>query len=170
MIALYTETLQQYIDNGGNIHEELFNKIPDLIVPINDEEVEHITMLNLFLTEYKLREIGAETEQLFEHYLMQKLNEIMVEYNQKIVTYQDNINKLMDRTVSLQRDKQDKNYLNPVTTDNAKLQDYIEHNETYTQSYGWFKSNPELLKQSMELKNIYMTALKSFDNLFMGVY
>lgn len=181
MISNYTETLNEFIAQGGNIHKEKFDLLPTFTVGNQT-----YNLYDLFITRYGLREIGAETEELFSEYLSIKLDEINLRYSNKITMYIEQFNKLMDRTIELTREvngsfennQKDENYVNPVTTNNAKLQDFVtgERNgtntatETYTQAYSWFKSNPELLKSALEIENIFYTALEDFNSLFMLVY
>lgn len=181
MISQYTETLNEFITQGGNVHKEKFDILPTFTV---GDTV--YNMYDLFITRYGLREIGAETDELFSQYLSIKLDEINIKYTNKINLYIQNFDKLMSRTVELERQAnttynnkgKDENYLNPITTNNAKLQDFTtgenngenELTENYTQAYGYFKSNPEIMKQALEIENMFYKALDEFNILFMGVY
>lgn len=182
MLAQYTETLSEYIDNGGELFEEKFALFP--VIEIGDTE---FNIKDLFIERYDLREIGAETEQLFAHYLNETLSDIIIEYVPKIEMFVANFNKLMDRKVTLSKSLtrqtgelgDNKYYLNPVNADSTgKLQNFDTYGSNVTEgvtetndvAYSWFKTNPEILKQVMELKNIYITALDSFEKLFLGVF
>lgn len=198
MINLYTITLREFVEHGGNTHRDKFDNIPQFIW-------ENITYnaYDLFLTKYSLREIGAETEELFSEYLSIKLDEVIIKYSQKITLFMDNFNNLMKRSIKMQRKITDENthtingeytknasnseYANPITTDNnPKLQDLSKYVDTdtqhktdtinsekiedYEQAYSFFKSNGELLEQAMKIKNIYYEMIDEFGELFMGVY
>lgn len=181
MISNYTETLNEFITQGGNVHKDKFDVLPTFTVGSTT-----YNLYDLFITRYGLREIGAETEELFSEYLSIKLDEINIKYTNKLNLYVSNFDNLMKRTVELTRqanntysnNRQDENYLNPIVTNNAKLQDLIkgsgtgenELNETYSQAYGYFKSNPEILKQALEIESVYYSMLDEFNILFMGVY
>lgn len=181
MISNYTETLNEFITQGGNVHKDKFDLLPTFTVGNQT-----YNMYDLFITRYGLREIGAETEELFSEYLSIKLDEINIKYTNKINLYVDNFNNLMKRSVELERHAnttygkqiQDEDYLNPITTNNAKLQNFTKEinsgadklDENYQQVYSYFKSNPEIMKQAMEIENIYYKALDEFNILFMGVY
>lgn len=182
MISHYTETLEEYIAQGGDLHKAKFDLLPTFSVGSTS-----LNMYDLFITRYKLREIGAETEELFSHYLDIKLDEIMLRYVDKINLYISNFNDLMSRKVKLQQDDtttygkatQNEDYLNPITNGTgAKLQDFTKqvnqgsdnYHSVKEQAFGYFKSNPEILKAALEIENIYYTALEEFNILFMEVY
>lgn len=79
----------------------------------------------------------------------------------------------------------DSDYLNPANSNASILQGKtatdIQNDSTQKQTgdtsvtgsreqaYSWFKSNPQVLNEIMELKNIYLQALRHFDKLFMYV-
>lgn len=181
MISNYTETLDEFIAQGGNVHRDKFDLLPTFTVGNTT-----YNLYDLFITRYKLREIGAETEELFSEYLSIKLDEINIKYSNKINLYIANFDKLMSRTVELERqanntysnNEKDEGYLNPLVSNNPQLQDVTKQDrsgensleEKYTQAYGYFKSNPEILRQAMEIENVYYRALDEFNVLFMGVY
>lgn len=153
MISLYTETLQQYIDNGGNMHLEKFAQIPPFVF----DSVSY-NAYDLFWRKYKFREIGAETEEMFDEYLGIKLDEVIIKYAEKIKLYIENFKKAFDRYSTLQRDisstknmdrnyskggtvsldgtvnsdGNEKSYVNPIVTDNAKVQDYTTSEQNNT--------------------------------------
>lgn len=181
MISLYTETLNDYIAQGGNVHKGLFDLLPTFTVGNQT-----YNMYDLFITRYGLREIGAETEQLFEHYLMIKLHYVNINYSNKINSYIKAFDNLLSRVVELTRSvtgtdtgsSTDLDYVNPLVTQNGKIQDTTQRNtsvdtvrtETRSQAHSYFKTNPELLEQVLKIENIYYKALDEFEDLFMLVY
>lgn len=153
-MANYTETLQEYIDNGKNLHRELFDMFPKFTL-----NSLNLDMYNLFIKKYDVREIGAETEQLFEHYLVETLNEMLIKYVPKISLYLENFSQLMARSIQVDRTKtltknengtnqksssqsgsvssskdtsnDNKDYLNPISSaENLKLQSSKKNDET----------------------------------------
>ena len=74
--ALYTETLQDYLDNrGGDFPtsiKNLLNQIPNFVFKDTDLNIDiDYSFIDLFREKYDIREICAESEELFEHFLME---------------------------------------------------------------------------------------------------
>lgn len=154
MIAVYTETLEEYITQGGNLHKEKFDLLPTFTV---GDTVYNV--YDLFIQRYKLREIGLETAELFDHYLNMKLDEVNVRYANKVKMYIKAFDNLLDRKLDVRRDIMKKydgindvqNYLNPISTQSAYLQDKQSNSANTTEHiaednqkiYGYFKSNPK---------------------------
>ena len=90
MLANFTETLEDLLTNKGygtgNQDQSLtdiislMNKFPSFII----DENTNLNMLNLFIEKYDIREIGAETEELFLHFWKEKTNELIVKYKPKL--------------------------------------------------------------------------------------
>lgn len=59
-------------------------------------------MKELFMDKYDIREIGAETEELFMHYWKEKTNSLLIEYTPKIQMWLDNFKDLFKFTVTLE--------------------------------------------------------------------
>lgn len=128
MISLYTETLQELLKNKhyGEVSEDtsltevltLMRKFPNFKFGENLD----ISMLDLFLQKYDIREIGAETEELFLHYWRDTTNELLIKYLPKIEMWLDNFNSLFEFKVELELEDKENNstgsqntyYLNPV--------------------------------------------------------
>lgn len=209
MIALYTEVFKDYLEKhdveGHFFHDTIkpkFDKFPNYTLGDLD-----FSFYNMFIEKYDLYEIGCETEQLFEHYLNEKLNELIVEFIPKINTYIANFETLLSRKVRLDfennlvetpegkeifnRETKNDNYLNPiyplidgeqenVLSNNDKSQSIDERtfdNRKTTsaatgyreQAYSYFKTNPDMLNEVMELKNIYNEAINKFERCFMVI-
>lgn len=210
MKALYTETFSDFLERNedSEVWQAIIQKFAKF--PAFNLQALNFDMYSLFRHKYDIREIGAETESLFTHFIEEKLNESLIEYAPKINLYVSNFTKLMDRKLTLTESHTDErvldrtvadteagdetksNYLNPIaqavgtgsdktiTRENVLRDNSNNRDEdsTYTvnfegtkeQAYILFKSNPELLEKALEIKNIYLEALNSFDTCFMGIY
>lgn len=108
MESLYTETLEDLLENLGYGTE---NENPflssclekmDLFPRFTFGENISISMKELFLEKYDIREIGAETEQLFLHFWNERTNELLIEYVPKIDMWLKHFNDLFKFTVKLE--------------------------------------------------------------------
>lgn len=195
MISLYTETLETLLKNKGyggasqdaSLTEvlELMSKFPTFVFGENIE----LSMVDLFLQKYDIREIGAETEELFLHHWREKTNELLMKYAPKMQKWLDNFDDLFKFTVKLERDittnssTNDKNtyYLNPVNanTTNLKVQD-VDDNQTQVaiSTHGerdvlqsvWGKTRADIMEKILNLKDIFNDCLSEFETIFMGVF
>ena len=193
MPSNYTETLNELLKNKhyGEVSEdaslssvlEVMRKFPNFVF---DED--ELSMLDLFIDKYDIKEIGAETEELFLHFWKERANELYINYAPKIKMWLDNFNDLFKFTVALNyeedttsdRDGKNTYYLNPVSvsTETLKVQD-VEKNENSNSRHTertrdvlqsvWGKTRAQLLEQIFDLKNLYMDCLNEFSTLFMGV-
>lgn len=188
--ALYTETLQELLENKGygtgsqdSALTEILNlmaKFPNFIFGENI----NLSMKNLFIDKYDIREIGSETEELFLHFWKETCNELLIKYVPKIQMWLDNFNDLFKFTVELKTTNNLTNsndnlyYLNPVSTTgtNLKVQDKNTSTETrkgtvtrdVLQSV-WGKTRADIMEKIMEIKDIYNDCINEFETLFMGV-
>ena len=194
MISLYTETLEDLLENQGYGTDnqsqsltdilEVMDKFPTFVFGENIE----VSMLNLFLDKYDIREIGAETEQMFMHFWKERANELLIEYVPKIQMWLDHFNDLFKFTVTLEVEESIEDsynsantyYLNPVsvTGTNLKVQDKGINdgtgNRTRTMSRDvlqsvWGKTRAQLLSQILELQSVYNYCVRDFATIFMGV-
>ena len=194
MESLYTETLEELLENNGygtdnqsqSLTEclELLEKFPNFTF---GEELE-LSMKELFLDKYDIREIGAETEQLFMHYWRERTQQLLIDYVPKIQMWLDHFNDLFKFTVKLEyqegigyrNSRQNSYYLNPVNTNVEDLKaqgvDTSGDNGTRNRNYSkdvlqsvWGKTRAQLLSQIFELKSLYSECLHEFESLFMGV-
>lgn len=216
MTALYTETLETLLENKGfgtasqdaSLTEilELMGKFPKFVF---GEDIE-INFTTLFIQKFDIREIGAETEELFLHFWREKTNELLIKYVPKITMWLENFENLFKFTVRLSTEEnqnyssgtQDTVYLNPVTANTGVSKTVVvdEQNKTTTTTFTggnlktedvatrdnngqrkrtldrdvlqsvWGKTRPIILKQIMELEDIYNSAIKEYNVIFMGVY
>lgn len=142
MFALFTETLQQFLDNrGGDFSASvnaLFKQIPDFEYQRTDGTNIKFSFKEMFVHDNRYKEIGAETEELFEYYLETRLDEVVVEYVPKIDIFLKQFGqKLLDRTADVKRTEtvtgsldrkrntdgtnKDTSYVNPITKQSEKL-------------------------------------------------
>lgn len=106
-ISLYTETLSELLENKGYGKEnqnpsltevlQLFDKFPNFVFGENID----LNFTKMFIDMYDIREIGAETEELFLHYLREKTYQMIIKYVPQIQMWLDNFNDLFKFTVSL---------------------------------------------------------------------
>lgn len=200
MISIYTETLEDLLENQGYGTDEqsqslteiinLMQKFPNFYFELPDDEVIDLPMLTLFIDKYDIREIGAETEQMFMHFWREKTNELLVKYAPKMQKWLDNFNDLFKFTVQLSRNERieraggNKNtyYLNPVTnapTSRLKVQDVDESNNNSAEVVSstrdvlqsvWGKTRATLMNEILNLKDIFNDCLSEFETIFLGVF
>ena len=189
----YTETFEELLVNQGYGTEnqsqsltEIINimqKFPDFVF-----EDTTISMLELFIDKYDVREIGSETEQLFMHYWRERAQKLFIDYSPKIKMWLDHFDELFKFTVKLEFregtriDNTVSNtfYLNPINsnTENLKPQnvDSAVTGGNKSRNYSkdvlqsvWGKTRAQLLEQIFDIKNLYTDCLEEFESLFMGV-
>ena len=215
MESLYTETLEELLENKGYgtasqdaaLTEilNLMGKFPAFVFGDNLS----INFIDLFIQKFDIREIGAETEELFMHFWREKTNELLIKYVPKITMWLNNFTELFKFTVSLRTEenqnysngRQDTYYLNPVTASTGITKTVVvdEENNTTTTTFSggnlktedvsstdnsgqrkrvldrdvlqsvWGKTRPIILKQIMELEDIYNSTIKEYNTIFMGV-
>lgn len=194
-MANFTETFSEFLlDNQDsevwqNIIQK-FSLFPSFKV-VRDNEEYSFNMYDNFVEEYADREIGAETEQKFCFQVNRQLNKSLIEFAPKIKSYLDSWDKLLLRKETLNATESNEyndnsngdalDYINPIngTTNklSGKTSSTTSGNGTYesTKQYEVIysltgKSNITLIKDLMELKNIYLSCLESFKDLFMVIY
>ena len=194
MISNFTETLEDLLENQGYGTEEQSQSLTEIIETMNlfpnfvfGENIE-LSMLDLFLEKYDIREIGAETEQLFMHFWKERANELLIEYAPKIQMWLDHFNDLFKFTVKLEisesvgyrNDRGNTYYLNPVSSisTDLKVQEKSDINDNGIKNRTmnrdvlqsvWGKTRAQLLSQILELQSVYNYCIKDFATIFMGV-
>lgn len=197
MISLYTETLGQLLENqhygeedqSSSLTEilELMAKIPNF--NFDDEETLDLNFTTLFMEKYDIREIGAETEELFMHHWRETTNEILIKYVSKINMWIEHFNELFLFKVTLNSRDENRHtdkttntyYLNPINKSitDLKVQDVDENNNNGSTTLikerdvlqsVWGKTRPHILAQILDLKDIYLDCLEEFESIFMGVF
>ena len=195
MLALYTETLEDLLKNKhyGEVSQDtslteilnLMNKFPNFVF----SDTINFSMLDLFIKKYDIREIGAETEEMFLHFWREKTNDLLMKYAPKMQKWLDNFDDLFKFTVKLELDTRENSsnnnqntyYLNPVnsTSTNLKVQDVDKseggnsrgvHTERDVLQSVWGKTRADIMEKILNLKDIFNDCLSEFDVIFMGVF
>ena len=163
MQAQVTKYYYQWLDDGGTV-PPLLTKFPTFNFGNTT-----LNMSDLFYARNKYKEIGAETDELFEENFRNVVNEALILYYDKIENQINNMQKLMERTVKENVERNNELYLNPINTNEPQLDSYTKDHGYNEKVYGFFKSNPEIMKSINELEIMYMSALIYMDKIFMGV-
>ena len=190
MLANFTETLEDLLTNKGygtgNQDQSLtdiislMNKFPSFKIDNNT----NLSMLDMFIEKYDIREIGSETEELFLHFWKEKTNELIVKYKPKLDMWLAHFNDLFKFTVQLvatenmSNNNQNTYYLNPVSkqTENLKISDVdkteYSRERTITRDVlqtVWGKTRADILNKILEVKDVFNDCLAEFETIFMGV-
>ena len=134
MKALYTETFGDFLERNesSEIWQAIVTKFAKF--PTFNLQLLNFSMYDLFKEKYDVREIGAETESLFVHFVNDKLNEVLVQYAPKINLYLENFSKLLDRKITLANNSTDTRVMDRTinTTDTGDItHDDNENKSTY---------------------------------------
>lgn len=197
----FTETFEEFLNNKGE--NWLAKKLADIpSFKFKDEKLNidyELLFSNLIKNKYLLREIGSETEEMFEYYFDRKIDEIKIKYVPKVSMWINNFNELFKFTVRLNLERNyssgdintyylnPANKLNPIKTVNQDGSVTYSGNlktenvdDTLTQGHStldrdvlqtvWGKTRANILEQIFELKDIYYDMIESFNNVFMGLY
>lgn len=107
MKALYTETLEDFLERNedSEVWQAIIQKFAKF--PIFNLQSLNFDFYTLFVDKYEIREIGAETESLFVHFIKDTLNETLIAYAPKINLYLTNFNNLLDRKIELANSYED---------------------------------------------------------------
>ena len=111
MNTLFTERFSEYLNRNGytdsygtfvpSVPEDcrkLFEHFPSIKI----DETLTINLYDMFIQDNEMKEIGAETEQMFTYYLRKTLDEALIIYVPKITLFIANYNNdLMARKVKL---------------------------------------------------------------------
>ena len=188
---MFTETLAEFLETRETSAEwqalvTLFNKFPSFNLNIDDTSEEavadNINFYDLFKLEYAEREIGQEYENVFYQELKRELTKALIEYKPKIDEYLKQFTDLMNPLVSLEEkitsegNSQNFVYLHPINATAEKLSNSDKTNSdgsstrNYQQQMTYNDTKTKIIKEFLELKNIYLSALEFFDNCFMQIY
>ena len=195
MLALYTETLETLLKNKNYGEESqdssltevlgLMDKFPTFVF---GEEIS-LDITTLFLQKYDIREIGAETEELFLHFWREKTNELLMKYAPKMQKWLENFDDLFKFTVQLKKkqtrvgEDNSKNtyFLNPVNVnpENLKVQDVDTNNSDFDHTIEetrdvlqsvWGKTRADIMEKILNLKDIFNDCLSEYEVIFMGIF
>lgn len=192
---MFTETLIDFLKDNENKSEwqeviAKFNSIPSFVVETNTENIT-FDMYVMFKQEYGNREIGQEDEEKFFYEVNRQIQKTIVEFNPKIKVYMSKWASLLSRKESLSSSESNEysnqsegnalDYINPINATSQKLSGKTASNsndggsssktKTYDMIYSLTgKSNVDLMNDLLNLRNIYLSALESFKDLFMLVY
>lgn len=179
-----TITLDAYLAQGYTIPDNI-----DKFLTLDLAGTEY-NIRDLFVKRNLYKEIGSETEELFKHNLDVLIDESLSLYNPQLKLLQDNFNSLMSRKVtelssgsasgSGNVDDTSLSYLNPANADSAKVSDKNTYSKTASDSrsfsesrervFGFFKSNPDILKTANECFDVVLKILYHLDKAFIGEY
>lgn len=172
MQALYTMTFEEFLTRYENSSEwakvlELFEQFPTY--KEEREGAPEITIYTLFKDRYKFREIGAETPSLFAHFCEDRVRELYVKYSWKLQLYNEQYNKLMGRSTTLEGGGEDFIYLFPVNSSAQRLASKTTFTRKNAGQIGGNLSNPELLTLALNLRDLFIDVVDEFEPLFMGI-
>ena len=168
LAADYTMLYRDYVKEFGALDLSMF---PSIEVGAGYL----FTMEDLFNSRNQFKEIGAETPELFKAIAERRIREIALIYLPKIQEWLDHYAELWSREETHSEATVDDYFLNPTisaTTKNTAPQLQSTSKSTYNHhiTFGQGVSNTAMLKEIMELENIYYEALKVFDSLFIQLY
>lgn len=192
---MFTETLIDFLKDNESKTEwqgviAKFNNIPSFVVETDTENIT-FDMYVMFKQEYGNREIGQEDEEKFFYEVNRQIQKTIVEFNPKIKAYMTKWASLLSRKESLSSSEANEyssqsegnalDYINPINASSQKLSGKTASNsndvgsssktKTYDMIYSLTgKSNVDLMNDLLNLRNIYLSALESFKDLFMLVY
>lgn len=169
--SLYTETLANFLERNESSSQwqaikTRFDMMPKFEVVENNFDLD---FYELFKEKYDVREIGAETESLFTHYINETLSKILLKYRDKIQLYIDNFNDLMQRKIEVESEGENDAYLNPINTNSTKLTDKTTFKGKKEHVFGFWHSNARIMKEIIGIEDLFNSALDEFEPCFMGV-
>lgn len=192
-MAVYTQTLKEYLEMyAGN--PQLTNTINRLtrfpsfdIHDGNDTYYEQISLYDIFIGRFLLREICCESSEQFLRYLNSTIDEAYVKYGNEIVF----VNKLFDKFIKLENqeytesedieiDETDGNtnstFYNPLNSQSDKLQgkvqvdSTIDRDGTITHNRVRVPAYSEFIDDIKKIKYYYNEIVSTFDSCFMSIY
>lgn len=168
--SLYTETLANFLERNESSSQWQAIKDRFMLMPVfNIAGAFDRNFYELFVEKYDLREIGAETESLFTHFINETISEVLIKYRPKIYQFITNFNSLFTRKVQLEYHDDNKYYLNPANTQADKLQNRTKYDGSKEQSFAFLSTNPRIMQEIIDIKDVYYEALSEFEKCFMGI-
>lgn len=134
-----------------------------------------IDFVTLFENRNLYKEIGSETEELFDHNLRRLARELYVKNAIQINAYLQMADKFTQRSIDEEDVLTDYQFFNPVDgtsvdLNTAALAGATKRKSNFQVWLGGNKSNAEMLKEIADIYALYNDMLNSFDILFMGVH
>ena len=169
--ANYTEVFADFLKNqSDNYLEETFVNFP----AFKAGEVT-INFVTLFKNRNLYKEIGSETEELFDHNLRRLAQELYVKNAVQINAFLAMADKFTQRSIDEEDIVTDYQFLNPIDGESVDLNTAVLAGATKRKSnfqvwLGGNKSNAEMVKEIADIYSLYNDMLNSFDILFMGVH
>lgn len=166
-MASYTEYLYEYLENGNEL-PDAFDIIPSL---------NGVSFADMFKQHFNIYEIGLETETLFKERLKAKADVVCPFYAEKIAKL-NSVSNIFDATreFSLAHEDKQASYLNTPSTEeigNDNLAGVLKNNivENHNEKVTPKGTNKiEMMKEYIELENIYKLLLDEFNGLFIFVW
>ena len=169
--AEYTEVFADFLKNQPeNYLEEVFVNYPAF-----KAGAVTIDFVTLFKNRNLYKEIGSETEELFDHNLRRLAQELFVKNAVQINAFLSMADKFTQRSIDEEDTITDFQYFNPIDASSVDLNGATLAGATKRKSkfqvwLGGNKSNAELVKEIADIYSLYNDMLDSFDILFMGVH
>ena len=169
MNSLYTERLETFLERNSeksewNVIKGLFNSFPKISI-IDDD----FSFYDLFIERYNVREIGAETENLFYNFITKNIKECIIKYKPKVLLYLAKFNNVLERKINLEDTSNSEYFLNPISSMNAKVDSGQNYKSTKEVAFSWLSNNTKMMNEMLEIRDIYYEALDHFEKCFMGV-
>ena len=166
-MASYTEFFYEYLENGNEL-PSVFDGIPSL----NGK-----TFKEMFKTHFNAYEIGLETETLFKERLQAKADVVIPFYADKISKLAGVENVFVsDINYTHERHNENSSYLNTpniqyVGNDNLAgvLKDDTTENHTETMTPKGV-TKIEMMKDYLQIENLYVKLLNEFNSLFLFIW
>ena len=169
--AEYTEVFADFLKNQPeNSLEEIFVNFPAF--KAGEVTIDFVT---LFKNRNLYKEIGSETEELFDHNLRRLAQELYVKNAVQINAFLAMADKFTQRSIDEEDIVTDYQFLNPIDGESVDLNTAVLAGATKRKSnfqvwLGGNKSNAEMVKEIADIYSLYNDMLNSFDILFMGVH
>lgn len=169
--AEYTEVFADFLKNQPeNYLEEIFVNYPAF-----KAGAVTIDFVTLFKNRNLYKEIGSETEELFDHNLRRIAQELFVKNAVQINAFLSMADKFTQRSIDEEDIVTDYHFFNPIDVNSVDLNGATLAGATKRKSnfqvwLGGNKSNAELVNEIADVYALYNDMLDSFDVLFMGVH
>ena len=169
--AEYTEVFADFLKNqSDNYLKEIFVNFPAF--KAGEVTIDFVT---LFKNRNLYKEIGSETEELFDHNLRRLAQELYVKNAVQINAFLALADKFTQRSIDEEDIVTDYQFLNPIDGESVNLNTAVLAGATKRKSnfqvwLGGNKSNAEMVKEIAYIYALYNDMLNSFDVVFMGVH